>query len=124
METQSAEQPISLYHRALGWNLDFSLFDVVNSGAVELRWFPNGVYLADNVTKNPGRRALVIEPDWAATRDLIPQATMRGLEAHTVARFGTMSIIELTPPNGYCRWCANRLPLWPTGPSGPETSIQ
>lgn len=119
VEQQAAEgDAISVYHRALGWNLAFSLYDAEQDGAVDLRWFPNGVYLADNITKNPARRAIVIEPDWLTTHDLIVQAQMRGLSARQVARFGKMSVIEVFDQQTYCAWCVNRLPLWPTTVSG------
>lgn len=119
VQQESHETPVSVYHRALGWNLDFALFDAVRSGAIDLRWFPNGIYLADNITKNPARRAFVVEPDWATTRDLIWQAKMRGLDAQQIARFGKMTVVEITQPDDYCAWCANYLPRWTNGLAGP-----
>jgi len=121
-EERAASNPISVYHRALGWNLNYALFDAIQNGSVEMRWFPNGVYLADNVVKNSARRTLVIEPDWAATGDLQMRATMRGLTAVQVARFGRMSVWEIAPTSGWCEWCVNRLPPWQTGPAGPMSA--
>jgi hypothetical protein len=117
-EAAAAGESISVYHRALGWNLDFALFDVIQDGRVDMRWFPNGVYLADNVTKNPARRAIVIEPDWATTRDLQMQAEMRGLLPKQIARFGKLTLWEIISPTAPCDWCMNQLPRWQRGPTG------
>ena len=47
-----------LYHRELGWQARFYLFDAVQRGAIELRYFPSAVYLADKPPSAPARQIL------------------------------------------------------------------
>ena len=74
-----------LYHRALGTHYHFYLYEPMHNSAhqdaVDLRWFPSPVYLADNAAKMPYPRKFLIEPDWAPLPDLGPHLAMRNLDA-------------------------------------------
>jgi 4-amino-4-deoxy-L-arabinose transferase-like glycosyltransferase len=95
-----------LYHRELGWDYRFYLFDEVRAGRYELRWLPNATALADDVTKHPHPRAFYIQPDWAPLRDNARQLPARGIERVEAARFGRMTVYELrNRDTGFCEWC-------------------
>ena len=59
-----------LYHNVLGWNAQYTLYDAVQSGQVELRWFASSVALADNATKSAWLPRILIEADWAPSHNL------------------------------------------------------
>jgi hypothetical protein len=104
-----------LYHRMLGWQLNFYLFDAVQDLSVKLRWVPSAVYLADNAAKSPGKQRLLIEPDWAPTRGLAQQMAARQLSLTPKLRSGHMIIYEIAEIEARpCTWCVSRTPLWPT----------
>ena len=107
-----------LYHHNLGWQDAFYLFDAVRRGAVELRWYPSAVYLADNATKAPHKRRFLVVPDWAPERDLDMQLAARRLEARQQLRSGRFTVYEITElPAGDASWRACGLSparaLWP-----------
>ena len=87
--------PALLFHRELGWHARFALFDAVRSGAVELRYYPSSVYLADSATKSPHKNRYVIIPDWSPLPDLPMQLAMRGLQAAEVLRAGHFTVYRI-----------------------------
>lgn len=102
----AAPEEAILYHRELGWDYQFYLFDEVRTGRYALRWFPNATALADDVTKHPYPRAFYIQPDWAPLSDNARQLPVRGIERVEVARFGRMTVYELrNRDTGFCDWC-------------------
>ncbi len=102
----AAPEEAILYHRELGWNYQFYLFDEVRAGRYQLRWFPNATALADDVTKHPTPRAFYIQPDWAPLRDNAHQLSARSVERVKRARFGQMTVYELRNlETGFCDWC-------------------
>ena len=44
-----------VYQRNLGWHFQFYLFDALQAGRADLRWYPSSVALADNAAKSPHR---------------------------------------------------------------------
>ena len=84
-----------LYHRELGWQARFYLFDAVDSGRIELRWFPNAVYLADNATKAPHKPKFLVVADWAPIRDLALHLAGRRLELRQRLRTGHFTVYEI-----------------------------
>jgi hypothetical protein len=103
---QEAPDNVVLYHRVLGWNLRFYLYDQIARGQYELRWFPSTAYLADNATKAPHKLRLLMEPDWAPLPDLSAMLAMRGFDLHEHRRFGHFLILEIAPrAQGFCSWC-------------------
>ncbi|RME57255.1 MAG: hypothetical protein D6790_13550, partial [Caldilineae bacterium] len=96
-----------LYHRVLGWQLRFYLFDENSSWpdatALELRWYPNAVYLADNAAKDPHRRKFIIQPDWAPLPGAAPRLRQRRVQRIERFRAGHFRVYELVlPPGEYC----------------------
>lgn len=103
-----------LYHRELGWHYQFYLYDQVLSHQVELRWYPSGVYLADNVSKAPHLRKFLIEPDWAQTRDLSYVLQVRGFVLQRIQHIGNFTLFEIIQPRqGFCNWCRCRVERYP-----------
>ncbi len=95
-----------LYHRALGWHYQFYLYNAVRSGKVELRWFPNSVYLADNATQSPHLRKFLIQPVWSPVRDLEFHLRSRGLQLAKIAQNPNFTLYEIVlPPQPFCKWC-------------------
>ncbi len=109
--------PATLYHRTLGWQAQFALYDAVEEGRVALRWFPHAVALADDATKQAQRTRLVIELQGREARDLPVQLAARGLALEPRFRSGhvTLSAIVARDPAAACGWCACRLPAWGEG---------
>ena len=105
IETNAPDEAI-LYHRELGWHYQFYLFDQVQDGRYQLRWFPNAVTLADNVAKTPHPYKFYIQPAWAPLRDGRRHMDVRGIELVERARFDQMTVYELqVEDTGYCDWC-------------------
>jgi len=94
IETNAPDDAI-LYHRELGWHYQFYLFDQVRDGRYQLRWFPNAITLADNVTKTSLPRKFYIQPAWAPLRDDTRHMDVRGVELVERARFDHMTVYEL-----------------------------
>ena len=94
-----------LFHRELGWHARFALFDPIRSGAVQLRYYPSSVYLADAATKSPHKDRFVIAPDWAPLPDLPLQLAARGLQAEIVRRSGHFTVYRIDErPTGDQSW--------------------
>lgn len=115
---------VVLYHHDLGWQHEFYLFDAVQRGTIELRWYPSAVYLADNATKTAHKRRFVIVPDWAPARELDLQLAARRLEARQALRSGRFTVYEIVErPAGDASWRTCRPPAslpWPVvGAAGP-----
>ena len=102
----SAPTRIVLYHNVLGWHFQYYLYTQIQNGQIDLRWFPNVFYLAQNATTAPHMRKFLITPSWAPARELAEFATMSRVQVIPRARFGKMRIVELAPlAAGYCDWC-------------------
>jgi 4-amino-4-deoxy-L-arabinose transferase-like glycosyltransferase len=115
---------VVLYHHALGWQHEFYLFDAVQRGTIELRWYPSAVYLADNATKTAHKRRFVIVPDWVSARELDLQLAARRLAAHQALRSGHFTVYEIAELSGgdaSWRACWRPAPApWPgAGAAGP-----
>jgi 4-amino-4-deoxy-L-arabinose transferase-like glycosyltransferase len=98
-----------LFHRELGWQARFALFDAIRNGNVELRYFPSTVYLADSATKSPHKQRFVIVPAWAPLPDLQMQLAVRRLHARLILRAGHFTVyrIEVLPtPDTSWRVCS------------------
>lgn len=96
---------VALYQRELGWHARFYLYDALEQGAVDLRYYPSSVFLADSAAKLPDRRRLVIVPDWSPLRDLDPQLAARGLTAKVRLRAGHFTVYEISAQSqGDARW--------------------
>lgn len=101
-----APSRLILYQQVLGWHYQFYLYEQMSRGAYDVRWFPNPVYLAGNAAQAPGRPRLLIEPDWAAARELGPRLAQRGLAMERLAHFGHFTIYQLREERAdFCRWC-------------------
>lgn len=104
-----------LYHNALGWNAQYTLYDAVQSGQVELRWFASSVALADNAARSAWLPRTLIEADWAPSPHLASDLAQRGLELVKQMRVGHMtvySIMENAHAEAVCDWCVNRAAPW------------
>lgn len=84
-----------VYQRNLGWHFQFYLFDAVQAGQAELRWYPSTVYLADNVAKTPHRPRYLVVADWSPERSLSAQLALRRLTAQVRLRVGNFTVYEL-----------------------------
>ena len=94
-----------LFHRELGWQARFALFDEIRSGEVGLRYFPSEVYLADSATKSPHKERFVIVPDWAPLPDLGMQLAGRRLKGEIVLRSGHFAVYRIEEaPVGDASW--------------------
>ncbi len=113
-----------LYHRELGWQAQFYLFDALAAGRVELRWFASAAALADNAVKTPHLRRYLVEADWAPVRDLPLQLAARQLRLERVQRVGRFTVyaIAAQPPVRDADWrvCTPTTPwpVWQPGASG------
>jgi hypothetical protein len=105
-----------LFHRELGWQARFTLFDSIRTGRMELRYYPSSVYLADSATKSPHKERFVIVPDWAPMQDLQLQLAARRLRAELVLRTGHFAVYridEQPAPDASWRVCALPSNAWP-----------
>jgi 4-amino-4-deoxy-L-arabinose transferase-like glycosyltransferase len=84
-----------LFHRELGWQARFALFDSLRSGEVELRYYPSSVYLADSAAKSAHKQRYVIVPDWSPLRDLPLQLAVRGLRAEAALNAGHFTVYRI-----------------------------
>ena len=99
-----------LYHRVLGWHHQFYFDEQIRAHKVQLRWFPNSVYLIDNANKAPHLRKFLIQPTWASNRDLAMRTTMSQMTLRPRAKFGNFSVLELSQPaQPFCSWCLCRI---------------
>lgn len=107
---------VILYHRHLGWQAQFYFYAERETGSYEFRWFPNGIYLADNAAKSPYRRRFLIQPRWAAMRDLVFNMTTRNLQLSQRYVVDQMIVYEISEPaQPMCAWCqCEPKTPWPT----------
>lgn len=97
---------IVLYHNVLGWHFQFYLHQQIEQAQVELRWFPNALYLAQNSTTAPHMRKFLVTPSWAPARDLARFAAMLQVQVVPRASIEQIRIVELRPLSaGSCDWC-------------------
>ncbi|MCX6044835.1 MAG: glycosyltransferase family 39 protein [Chloroflexi bacterium] len=105
--THEQSQHVVLYHRLLGWQYRFYLYNQVAAGDYELRWFPSAVYLADNATKAPLQRKFFLQPSWSPMRDLKMHLAVRGLTLTARQHFGKFTLYEIKQlPQPFCTWCS------------------
>jgi hypothetical protein len=108
-----------LFHRELGWQARFALFDSIQSGDTELRYYPSAVYLADSATKSPHKQRFVIVPDWAPLPDLPVQLAARRLQAHVYLRSGHFTVYHIDElPVADASWRICSVPLLRARPLG------
>lgn len=84
-----------VYQRNLGWHFQFYLFDALQAGHADLRWYPSSVALADNAAKMPHRPRYLVVADWSPARDLAAQLALRRLTAQLQLRTGHFTVYEL-----------------------------
>jgi hypothetical protein len=97
---------IVLYHHALGWHYRFYLYEPVGAQRIDLRWFPNAAYLADNAAKTPYPHAYLIRPEWLSLRNLDLHLAQRGLQMNTLAQADNFTLLEIAHrPQAACAWC-------------------
>ena len=121
---QAAPTNAVLYHRELGWHERFYLYDAVRRGDVDLRWYPNAAYLADNATKAPHKRKLLIVPDWSPVRDLSLHLSARRLALIEQARVGHFTVYEIVqPPAPDNSWRACRPSMPFTALTAPDGNV-
>lgn len=109
----------AVYQRNLGWHFQFYLFDAIQAGQVELRWYPSAVYLADNAAKTPHRPRYLVVADWSPERNLFTQLALRRLTAQVRLRVGNFTVYELSetaPPPSAWRVCDARRKRAPAPP--------
>lgn len=95
-----------LYHRELGWQHQFYLYDEIRGGSIELRWFPHATHLVDNVIKTPHKRTWLLIPDWSPVSDLVQRAAMQRVRIVGHANVDHMRLVELVhEPLEDCEWC-------------------
>jgi hypothetical protein len=105
VQTMSDDQKLALYQRELGWHARFYLYDALERGDVDLRYYPSAAYVADSASKLPGQLRLLIVPDWAPVRDLDMQLAARGLVASVRQRAGHFTVFALSPdPRDDASW--------------------
>lgn len=105
VQTMSDDQKLTLYQRELGWHARFYLYDALERGDVDLRYYPSAAYVADSASKLPGQLRLLIVPDWAPVRDLDMQLAARGLVASVRQRAGHFTVYALSPdPRDDASW--------------------
>jgi hypothetical protein len=110
---QETSDQVVLYHRTLGWHYRFYLYDDVETGRTDLRWFPSAVYLADNAAKTPHRRKFWVEPVWTPLPELAHHLAVRDLRLYERKRFGSFVIFEIEDlGQAACAWCICQ-PRWP-----------
>jgi 4-amino-4-deoxy-L-arabinose transferase-like glycosyltransferase len=113
---RSESQPV-VYHRTLGWHLQFHLFAPLQDGQIDLRWAPSAVQLADNAAKTPHRLRYLVEADWSPARDLSLHLAARNLIAEPrlrIGRFTIYAIHETTAhPNRTAQWRVCRASVSP-----------
>ncbi len=100
-----------LYHNTLGWNAQYTLYDAVQAGEVQLRWFASSVALADNATRSAWLPRTLIEADWGPSPNLAGDLAQRGLELVRRLHVGHMtvySIVEGAHAEAECAWCVSR----------------
>lgn len=105
-QTGDDHLPLILYQQALGWQLQFYLYDEVQKGEIELRWFANGVTLADNAAKHVAHARYLLQPSWQA-QPMLPQhmATRKQLLAEGKP-FGVFVLYRIeSKPELPCSWC-------------------
>lgn len=84
-----------VYQRNLGWHFQFYLFDTVQAGQADLRWYPSTVYLADNAAKTPHRPRYLVVADWSPERNLTSQLALRRLRTQMRLRAGNFTVYEV-----------------------------
>lgn len=89
-----------VYHREVGWQAQFYLFDQLQQGQVELRYFPHAVYLADSAAKLPHLRRLLVTPDWTPVHDTAVQLAARGLQLRLLGRPGRFLVYAIEEAPG------------------------
>jgi hypothetical protein len=97
-----------VYQRNLGWHFQFYLFDALQSGRADLRWYPSSVALADNAAKTPHRPRYLVIADWSPARDLPAPLASRRLTVSERLRAGHFTVYEITetaPPPASWRVC-------------------
>ena len=111
---QHMAEEFILYHQVLGRHYNFYLFDEIQGGTIEPRWFSTGTYLADNVEKSPRRRKIIVLPNWAPQPDLTARLNMRGFVLREQLRSGNFTLFEIAAKQTQgCVWCfCGSAPLW------------
>uniref|UniRef100_A0A7C1FQH6 Glycosyltransferase RgtA/B/C/D-like domain-containing protein n=1 Tax=Caldilinea aerophila TaxID=133453 RepID=A0A7C1FQH6_9CHLR len=116
-EQAQGTQPV-VYHRSLGWHLQYLLFVPIREGRIELRWVPSAVQLADNAAKTPHRPLYWVEAEWSPEVSLAMHLATRRLEIQERLRVGRFTVYEIQrQKTGDTSWRLCRmksLPRWTT----------
>ena len=94
LEARTDAAPV-LYHRTLGWHFRFYLFHSVETGRLDLRWYPSDVYLADNAAKTPHRPRYLVVAAWVPERNLAMNLAARHLMPYERLRAGSFVLYEI-----------------------------
>lgn len=95
LETQAQETQPVVYHRSLGWHLQYLLFAPIQEGRIELRWVPSAVQLADNAAKTPHRPLYWVEAAWSPEGRLELHLATRRLKLQERLRVGRFTVYEI-----------------------------
>lgn len=105
LQTEQGDEPYIIYHHSLGSQLRFYLYEEVQQGQAELRWYPHATYLFDNAVKAPHRRKFLLQPDWAPFPSLETQSAARRVQITRLKRHKNFQAFELTTSGLDCDWC-------------------
>jgi len=94
LDARTDEAPV-LYHRTLGWHFRFYLFHRVETGQIDLRWYPSDVYLADNAAKTPHRPRYLVVAAWSPDRNLVMSLAARNLVLYERMRAASFVVYEI-----------------------------
>jgi hypothetical protein len=118
LEVQAQDARPVVYHRSLGWHLQFLLFAPLQEGRIELRWVPSATQLADNAAKTPHRPLYWVEAEWAPEGSLAMHLATRRLALQERLRVGRFTVYEIQRQEaGDAAWRLCRMarpPAWTT----------
>lgn len=118
LEAQARDARPVVYHRSLGWHLQFLLFAPLQEGRIELRWVPSATQLADNAAKTPHRPLYWVEAEWAPEGSLAMHLATRRLALQERLREGRFTVYEIQRQEaGDAAWRLCRItrpPAWTT----------
>ncbi|MCS6825852.1 MAG: glycosyltransferase family 39 protein [Caldilinea sp.] len=127
LEAQAQNARPVVYHRSLGWHMQFLLFAPLREGRIELRWVPSATQLADNAAKTPHRPLYWVEAEWLPERSLTMHLATRKLALRERLRVGRFTVYEIRRREaGDAAWrlCRMARPLGWTTIFSSEASVE
>lgn len=114
LEEQAQDTQPVVYHRSLGWHLQYLLFTPIQERRIELRWVPSAAQLADNAAKTPHRPLYWVEAEWSPEASLAMHLATRRLEIQERLRVGRFTVYEIQRQEaGDTSWRLCRVPNFP-----------